>query len=457
MTLEEQLVDHASSTRFEDLPVDVMEAARRAILWTLGSMVAGSCDRGSDSVMDVVASLSNGARGKATIIGRGGGHLPVVAGFANGVSAKALEYEDKHWMGTSHAYAVAVAVVPAAFAMAEHLGHVSGPELLNAVAVATDVEMRIISGAPHAIDTPFNSTYMMGHLGAALAAATLVNLTGRQLSDALGLAFTQVAGSFQAHHEGTLAVRMQMGFCVRNGIYSALMAKAGITAPQRFLTGRHGLYPAFFGQCDEDAVLAGLGQVFMGARLGFKGHPCCAAMHQALDAVRELKVRQGVRPDQVTSIVVHGAPSMAITCRPIDTKQRPTNHVEQSFSLPWATACMLAGDGTLALDDFREDALQDEVRRTLATKVYAELDAPDDGVYAVMTLTDGRTLTSEPVDAPTGHPDKPYSLEGVIDRYRDFVRHGPGHLAAEQTEGALDIVLKLEQASDATEPVRLLA
>jgi 2-methylcitrate dehydratase PrpD len=249
---------------------------------------------------------------------------------------------------------------------------------------------------------------------------------------------------------------MQMGFCVRNGIYAALMAQSGIGAPQAFLTGRHGLFPAYFGECDEDAALAGLGDVFMGTRLGFKGHPCCAAMHQAMDAVREVRDREQVTPEQVDRIVVHGAPSMAITCQPIEAKQQPRNHVEQSFSLPWATACMLTAD-QLSLGDFREEALQDPIRQALARRVFAELDAPDDGVHVVVTLKDGRDVRSGVVDAPTGHPDRPYSMDGLIDRYRDFVQQGPDHLRDEPGEQALEMVLAMEEQADATAAIRLLA
>lgn len=456
MTLESRLVDHASQASFDSLSPGAVEAARRAILWTLGSMVAGSVDRGSDKVLRTVDALTDGAAGPATIVGAGAGHPTTVAGFANGVAAKALEYEDKHWMGSTHAYAVAVAVVPAAFAMAEHVAGAAGSDLVTSVAVATDIEMRLIDAAPHAIDTPFNSTYVMGHFGAAVAAAKILGLTGRPLSDAMGLAYTQAAGSYQAHHEGSLAVRMQMGFCIRNGIYAALMARAGIDAPESFLTGRHGLFPAYFGECDEEAALLGLGDVFMGTRLGFKGHPCCAAMHQAMDAVRDLREREGLGADDVDRLVVHGAPSMAITCRPIQAKQRPRNHVEQSFSLPWAAACMLTAD-RLTLADFREEALRDTTRRSLARRVFAELDAPDDGVYVVATLTDGTEVRSRAVDAPTGHPDNPYSTEGIVERYREFLAHGPERLRGEPGERALDAVLRLEQEPDATAAIRLLA
>lgn len=455
MTLETAIATHASRVGYRALSARVIESAKREVLWTVGSMIAGCRDTGSDKVLAFVRAQESPPHGPATIIGGGCGYSTALAGYANGVYAKALEYEDKFWIGNSHAYAVGVAIVPAAFAAAEHRdGPVSGAEFLTAVAVATDVEIRLIAGAPHAIDTPFNSTYLFGHFGAAVAAGTLLG-AGECMLDALGLAYTQAAGTYQAHHEGTLAVRTQMGSCVRNGIQSALLAMSGVDAPHQFLTGRHGLYPSFFAECESNAVLGGLGEVFMGTRLGFKGYPCCAAMHQALDAVDEIRTRVGLRHTDVASVHVHGAPSMAITCVPIEEKRLCTNHVEQSFSLPWAVACLLVG-GRLTLADFRGSALADRARTALAGKVSAELDAPDDGVYAVITLTNGDRLTSKAIAAPSGHADNPLSLDQIVGRYRDCAENGAPAHSREITERALDMVRHLDEVRDVREIVRML-
>ncbi|MGH3758924.1 MmgE/PrpD family protein [Actinophytocola sp.] len=456
MRLETALATQASRVEYDQLPQETVEAARRAVLWTVGSMIAGSQDAGSDKVLAFAAAQQADRRGPATIIGGGGGFSVALAGYANGVYAKALEYEDKFWIGNSHAYAIAVATVPAAFAAAEHRAEtVSGQDLLTAVAAGTDAEIRMVAAAPHAIDTPFNSTYLFGHLGAAAAAGRIFGLSAEAMLDALGLAYTQIAGTYQAHHEGSLAVRMQMGACVRNGLQAALLAGHDVDGPHEFLTGTDGLYPTFFRECESAEVLDGIGRDFRVTRLGFKGYPCCAAMHQALDAVLELRTKHGIRPERVAAVRVHGAPSMEITCRPIEAKRRPANHVEQSFSLPWSVACLLTA-GRLTLADFRERALSDPTRTALAQMVSAELDAPDDGVYAEIELSDGDTVRSAPVGAPTGHPDNPLPLDRLVERYRDCSRNGlPGH-TTERTEQALDLMLNLEKVDDATHIVRTL-
>jgi len=456
MSLETRIAKHAAAVRFDDLPEEAVDAAKKEILWTLGTSVAGAGAIGSELVLTVVRDLSQGCAGDATVIGYEKRAPALLAGFANGVYAKAVEYEDKHWMGNTHAYAIGVAVVPAAFAMAEHLGGVDGKAMVNAVAVATDVQARLVNGAPNAIKTSFNSTYMFSHFGATIAAGRLLHLTEEQMINALGIAYTQVAGTFQAHHEGSLAVRMQMGFCVRNGIFAALMAKAGMDGPHEFLSGRSGLYPAFYRECDEEAIVKDLGAMFWGTRLGFKGYPCCAAMHQALDALFQVKQAHKIRPEQIAAVDVYGSPSMAITCAPIEAKRHPRNHVEQEFSLPWAAACALA-DERLGLGHFRDAALTDVTKMALAQKVAAHMDPKDEQVYAVVTLTDERKLTSARLCAPTGHPDNPLPLAEIIRRYDDCVTYGPRPLSPERTRRARDIVLALPDVQDATEAIQLLA
>jgi 2-methylcitrate dehydratase PrpD len=359
-------------------------------------------------------------------------------------------------MGNSHAYAVAAAVVPAAFAMAEHLGGVSGRDLLTAVATGLEIEIRMIDGAPHAIDTPFGSTYMFGNLGATVAAAKLLGLDVDATHAAYGMAYAQAAGNYQAQSEGhqALSIRLQMGFCVRTGIHSALLSRHRMGGPRQFLTGRAGLYPAFFGECDREAVLSGLGHEFKADRLGFKAYPCCALNHQALDAMRQLRDRCDVA--DIESVLVHGAPYMWKTTRPIEAKQRPTSPVELPWSLPWTAACVLTA-GQLSLGDMQVEALQDPARSELATRIWAELDAPEDGVYAVATRTDGRTVESSRIAAPSGHPAHPLALEDVVARWEDVVRFGPPRLRQEDLDAARDAVLALEELVDATSVIRLLA
>ncbi|MFH1486068.1 MAG: MmgE/PrpD family protein, partial [Chloroflexota bacterium] len=216
MTVEEQLVGHLMETAFSDLPEEAIDAARREVLWTLGTSVAGAGAIGSSEIMAFVRQV--GGREEATVIGFGDRVPANMAGLANGVFAKALEYEDKFWLSRDHAYAIGTAVVPAAFAVAEHVGGVDGRTFLRAVALATDIQGRMVQSVPQSIETGWNSTYTFSAFGAAMAAGALLGLNEEQFFNAMGLAYAQTTGNYQGQQEGVLGVRMQMGFGVRNGI-----------------------------------------------------------------------------------------------------------------------------------------------------------------------------------------------------------------------------------------------
>ena len=454
--MEEQLVKHVCNTTYADLPEQAVEAARREVLWALGTAVAGAAAEGSDRVTAFVRQ--QGGREEATLIGFGGRYPAALAGFANGVFAKALEYEDKFWMDEAHGYGIGPAVVPAAFAVAEHLGGVDGKTFVAAVAVATDLQARLYVGAPKSLDTGWNATYVFSVFGAAMAAAKLMRLDQQQCRNALGLAYTQMVGNRQSSAEGVFSIRMQLGFGIRNGIAAAQLAQQGIGGPQHPLTGKFGVYSLIFKdpEIDLDAPTRDLGRTFLGTRLGFKAYPCGAVVHPVLDAVISMLGRSGVNADTIAAIKVFGTPRLTRMVEPKAVCNHPQNHVEALFSLPWAIACIVV-DGKLALSHFQAEALHNQRYAALARIVNTDMDDSRRGVWVEITLKDGRVVNSERVMGAKGHPDNPQSTAEMVEAYRDCVQHGPKPLAKEDTEQAKDMILRLQELSDATQIIRLLS
>lgn len=455
MTVEEQLVEHLRKTTFADLPPEAVAAAKREVLWTMGTSVAGAGATGSDQIIAFARQL--GGREEASTIGFGERFPASLAGLVNGAFAKALEYEDKYWMDRGHGYAIGTAVVPAAFAMAEQLGKVDGKTLLTAVAVATDVQGRIVQSVPSAINTGWNATYFPCAFGATMVAAKLLGLDQETFMNAMGLAYSQTTGHYQAQQEGVLGVRMQMGFGVRNGITAAQLAQLGITGVKHFFTGKYGLYLLFFNgePLDMDALTKDLGSWFAGTRLGFKAYPCGAVAHPVLDAVLSLMNEHNPSIDSIDSIKVYGTTRLTIMVEPKELRNNPRNHVDTEFSLPWAVACAIV-DRKLSFSHFTDKALLDKRYVELARKVDSYMDDNQKQVYVEMKLKDGSLLRSKPVLAPKGHPENPQSTEEMVERYRECVEHGPKPLDRGRTEEAKDMILSLDEVEDATRVVRLL-
>ena len=452
MKMEKQLITHIRERTYADLPQAAVDAARREVLWALGTSVAGAGAEGSDRIAAFVRQ--QGGREESTLIGFGDRLPATLAGLANGSFAKALEYEDKFWMDEGHGYAIGAAVVPAAFAIAEHLGGVDGKTFLTAVALATDLQARLVVGD---IDIGWNATYVFSVIGATMAAAKLMGLDEEQFTNAMGLAYAQLAGNSQSAAEGVLAVRIQLGFGVRNGITAAQLARQGITGAQHFLTGKFGLYSLVFKdqEVDLDAPTRDLGRTFLGIRLGFKAYPCGAVAHPVLDAVLSLLGRDGVTAHSIEAVQVFGTPRLKIMVEPREVRQNPKSHIETEFSLPWAVACLIV-DGKLSLSHFRAEALRNRRYAELARKVESDMDDSRHGVWVEMKLKDGRTVKSRRVLGAKGHPDNPQSTEEMVEKYRDCVQHGPKPLSRERTEQAKDMILHLDEVPDVAEIIRLL-
>jgi 2-methylcitrate dehydratase PrpD len=273
--LEATLGAHIAGVRFEDLPRAAVDAARRTLIWHVGNALAGSAAPGSDAILRYCGSQGSGS--EATVLGTRERLPATMAAFANACFGKAHEYEDKYWLDAAGGFAIGFAVAPAALALAEAGGR-SGRDVLTAIAVAVDLQARLLSAIRDELSpsfTGFNSTYTFANFGTATAAAKVLGLNASQVVDALGLVHAQVAGNFQGQLEGVLGIRLQAGFSTRNGIAAAQLAAMGVGGARQALSGRFGLYRLYYPdrRVDMDSLTDGLGRRWLGERLGYKGYP----------------------------------------------------------------------------------------------------------------------------------------------------------------------------------------
>jgi 2-methylcitrate dehydratase PrpD len=458
--LERTLVDHIAGTGIADLPEDAVEGARSALLWFLATAVAGSGASGSEAITAYAAEL--GGSGDAPILGTGTTTCPEAAAFANATFAKAHEWEDKYWLSEGGGYAMGYAVVAAAIGAAQRAGGVDGRTLLTAIALATDIQARMLE-AGVALDpvnlsptrTPWNPTYLFSNYGAAVAAGKVAGLSRDQLVNALGLTHAQACGNFQGQMEGVLGIRLQAGFVVRNGLAAVGLAQRGVDGARQFISGKHGFYALHFpgSQVDLAAMVRDLGRVFRGARLGFKAYPCGVVAHPVLDAAR--LVRDTVDVGQVERIRAYGTRSLHIMSEPIAAKRNPSNPIQAQFSLPWTIACVLR-DGDLRLDHLRPEALTREDLRRLAQAVDVVIDPDRRGVVLEIVDSTGRTTTSDEITTGKGHPDNPVTRDDMIAVYREGLCHAARPVPADAADAVLAMVLDIDAVDDVRELVRRL-
>jgi 2-methylcitrate dehydratase PrpD len=448
------LVAHVVETPFDRLPAEVVGIAKRFILDTLGTLLAGTSAPGCG---ELVAQLEDwGGRDEATIL-HFGPRLPGPAAvLANATMAEARDFDDTHGPGLVHT--MAPTLFPA-LAMAESRGGASGRELLSAVILAADVMARL--GLASTTPLTWTRTSTLGGMAAALAAGRLLGLSLETVWDAVGIAYCQAAGNSQTIVDGALCKRMQVGLAARAGVLGVALARRGISGPRQVLEGRHGYFQLYErGQYHPEALDDQLGERYEVANLSVKPYPCARDTHGAVDAAFELVARHDPRPADIAAVVVRasqmvkdlfGKPFASITGNPV---------VEAILSAPYAVAAVLVRRD-LFIADFEPAAIADPAVADLARRVEVVADPafPAAALTPVVLeahLRDGRVLTAR-VDVMRGDPARPLSGAEFEQKFRRCAEHARWPVEGATLDRVVEAVDRLEQAADVRDLVRLLA
>lgn len=418
------LAEHMLSVRYEDLPEAALATTRAQVLDMAGVALAGRNEAGVSELRDLARSIRG--RGESVVWGSSLRLPSHDAARLNAVMVHALEFDDTFGPGFLHPSAI---TFPAALAVTDMVGKVSGREFLAATTLATDVACRLaVAGQPgvDGFSIGWHNTTLIGYLSSALVAGRLMKLGREQLVNAAGIACHQAAGNAQSHIDGALAKRMGPGFASAAGVMAARLAARGVTGPHGVLEGQKGWFRQYHkGIYSRDLLLGGLGSSFPGVAMSFKPWPSCRGSHTAAQAALQLVADHRLQPGQIERIMVRNGPAeWPFLSNPIASKRRPKTPVEAQFSIPWVVAAAFT-DGKVRIAHFTPDALLRADIRAMADRVATMQDdglanqqgGPGQAVVEVATR-DGRTLRSHVV-AARGDPEAPMSPDEVAKKFDD--------------------------------------
>lgn len=406
------LARHAIETPFEAIPQANFDAARLLMLDTLAVAWAGADAPGCPETHAMLSE--EGGREDATVWAYGG-RLPVTsAAFINGMTAAAIEYDS---IGFGAAVHVNIAVLPAALAIAERQ-RVSGRDFLAALVLGCDITHRFAASAAYP-NRGFHFTAAMGGFGAAAACARLLNLSIEQTQHALGIAFLQASGTQQANIQPSLTKRMLSAFAARSGVYAALLAQRGITAPPDVIEGKFGFY-ALYQQGDADKLTHELGKRFDNDRASIKKYPSCGCNHTAIDATLSLVRQYDLDPDDVLAIEATITPYME---RIVGGDYDPSGdaQVAAQFNLRYSIACALVRR-RLGLAEIQPETARDPVIAVHIGKIVLKVDPVQTGTRGpvelqVRTRKHGKLVCR--VEDVAGSEGRPIPHEEVEHKFRE--------------------------------------
>jgi aconitate decarboxylase len=440
-----ELAEFIAELRFDDLPAEVVAMARRCVLDSLGCGIYGSGTPWVDSVVRTVALL--GQATTASAWGRPVKADPLGAALINGTAAQGYELDDCHDQSMSH---YGAGVVPAVLAVAEAMGPFDGRQVVLAVVAGFEVGTRVGNTvSPSAFHRGFHPCGLTSTFGAAAAIAKLLELDTEQFVNALGLAGSQASG-LMASQFGAMAKRFHSGKASQNGILAALAAREGLTGVRDVLEAPYGGFcSTYSADYDLDYAVAGLGEHWEILRNGFKQYSSLASSQTTVDALRAIRERTGIGPEDVEKVLVETTETVYVHCGWPYVYNGET--IAAQMNLPYTAAVTLI-DGTAFIDGYTDQRLGDPQILDLAARVQVVV-APDldalgkDEMRAVrvtVTTKSGQTHT-EGVLYRSGHWKNPLSDQDLAAKFRNLA----SRVITDEAAAAIqDVVLQLEKSAD---------
>ncbi len=427
------LTELATSISLERLPSSVVHEGRRALVDTVGVILAGAAEPAARALAKQMAMESVGPT--STIMGSGYGAEAMWAALTNATAGVWHEFDPGNRFVGGHP---AIYVVSAGLAVAEREGS-PGRHLLEAVIAGYEVGARV--GLGTTLRPGMDPHGSWPTVGAATTAGLLMGYVPVNLRETINVSTSLNLGtSCKAGYEGATIRNVYAGFGAAMGVLAADLVGNGFTGERDGISTVFGSIAGEF--FDIEKALGDIGRRWEITRGYHKLHACARCIHPALDALTTITKDHDVAPEEVERIDVSTF-SMAATMNDVS----PENPLAARFSIPHALAsCLVLHETGIAA--YGESAVQDPRIRELAVKVTVrydpELDArtPAERPAVVRAYLRDGTSVGGTVRLPLGEPDtEPLSDDALG---KKFLKLASSSLGSNTAQSLLDKLWQIE-------------
>lgn len=452
MQLVEQIAAYAEGLSYADLPFPVVQRTKELILDSIGCALGGASSPPA-RIAQAIAAETPSNRG-ATVIVTGARTSPDVAAFANSIATRYLDYNDTY-LGGGHPSDMLAPVLAANDAVTASgkdviLGTVLGYEVFCGTRDSVESQYKAAGKRPYGNQTAF------GPFGSTAAAGKAFGLSRGEMIHALNLAavshFPPSGGGSQLSHWKACHLAMSS----RAGVFSAMLASRGMTAPSAALADGCGYFevigvPVRFEPYDKES-----GQYRI-MRSHVKAFPCGFHGMGPATAARNLHPEVKEDLDRIREVRIHATRISAQLMASSESRWAPETRESADHSIPFVVAmCLMEGD--LEIRHFDEGFfLRPEVRAFMSRIRVLTPDTFESDFHEVpfvkveVELDNGTTLGAE-VSQPMGHPENPMTS---ADYERKFRSLAADVLSDNRTAALLDRLWHLDDVTNIGEVLAL--
>lgn len=427
------------STRFEDLPPEVVDRCKRLVADCFAVITAGNQ---STELKALAESYLKDARpGASWVIGRPLSATPRDAGFLNGIAGTWHDFDEGNTLGYSHP---GIQVIPAAFAVAQELG-ASGRDFLTAVAMGYEMCARVGMASKMRVEVHPHGT--CGTIGAAAAVARLRGCDEARMRQVMNISATMaMTTNRQAMLDEATVRNVYTGHSALAGQIAVQLAEAGFTGQRDGIGFTYGgiIADGF----DPVRMVAGLGKDWLITRGYFKLYSAGRYAHAAIDALQAALAKL---PDKRVEVRNIGHIEVkAFQLAALLSGKSITTSFGSKFSIPFALSTILV-HGRSGIDCFDEKAVANPLVQELMAKVDVTEDLQFTAAYpdqqlcdVTLFFKDGRAIRGR-CEVMKGEPANPHRPEEVERKFYDLTEPVWG---SERARGLYAAFLRLEEIRD---------
>jgi 2-methylcitrate dehydratase len=451
------LAGYATSVAAEGLPDETVHEVKRRVLDSIGVAVAAFDGDAPTAARAYAADIPdpNGA----TVWGSALRANSEVAGFANGVAVRYLDFNDTY---LSKEPLHPSDVIAPLIALAEARDRPS-TDLLAAIATAYEVSVTLCDAASLRAHGWDHVNYI--GIGVSCAAGQLLQLPPERIEHAISMA-TVPHAAMRETRAGELSMwkGAAAANAARNAVFATLLAEKGMTGPTRPFDGEMGFVRQLLGgEGFDEGALSRLEAKAPPRRIldtHIKFWPVEYHAQSAVDAALQFPAGFLRDADGIKSIEIDTLDAAYQIIAKDSEKWDPKTRETADHSLQYIVVAALL-DGEVTSRTFEPERFRDArtlgiLKDRVTVREDPELSAgyPEGIPNRIMVTTTGGDREVREVRFPRGHARNPMTDEEVVAKYRANVE---GRLGADRAASVERLVWDLEREGSLQDLMRALA
>jgi 2-methylcitrate dehydratase len=422
VSVTQHLSQTALDLKLEQLPPEAVRHAKRVFIDSLACMLGGFHSPTGKACREAAREM--GGQEESTLVGESRRVSARSAVIANQGMLRFLDYNDDIEIPVGTGDIVSAhpsGSLPVAMAVAE-MTDASGKQFLESMIAGYEIIGRILESFRISLEVRgFHHAAVLAYAGAAMA-GKLLGLSESQLVQAMGIAgaVTLPLGILDAEgEEYVMAKNVVDGMCAERGLVAVMLARHGLTGPERIIEGNKGFAQVVLGSPDKFQLKGQRARPFVLETV--TKYICAeATTHGHLTATQMLIAEHKLKPEDVERLTIRtNKRTVFHTGDPI--KKYPRNKESADHS-SYFLAAVTVLDGGISPKSYSPEKYADPRVRAMIDRVELvhgpEFDLKIGGAEVLIKTRQGATFakTVQPEELK-GSAEKPMSDEDIRTKF----------------------------------------